>query len=581
MALRRPTLLLLGVAVLVGSAAVRLAGLDWLLPLNVEGDAHIAVQVRLIERDVPKSARLEDWAAYPHLVARLAVWLTAAESEPTTEEGRSLQAHLRRAAWPVLRVRWIVALLGLLAVPATWLLARRSLTPGWSLVAAAFMGTSLLALQFSVQARPHGAAVGLDALAVLACLRLRERGRVLDAALAGLAVAAAVACLQSGIATLLPLAAAQVGLLRERRWRPLTLIVPVACVALSLLAFYPFFFQANQGPVNTHVEVAGNVIEQGKHHVRLSDFNGRGFAILGRDLWEWEPALLLGALAALPILWGTRRTAPRRAPPTDRAVILSFVLPYALAIGLYALSYERFLLPLVPFLCVLATMGLARLGARPVSTAARLATVGPLLVLLLGFPGLVATRLAFARCAPSTFEQAAEWVRRSVSATDDTMLLGRTIQLPLFKSPASEQLDAAQPVDELTWVGFQHLDVPASDRTPAWQMPWTPFVGDDAKAAERAHEEASWLDALPGDLCIVEVLDDATIPQTPASVTTALRSRELLARFSPDACGHAVRLTHLLGPLPDGWMLRGLTGLRASCTGPTIEIYRLRPAAPR
>jgi hypothetical protein len=86
---------------------------------------------------------------------------------------------------------------------------------------------------------------------------------------------------------------------------------------------------------------------------------------------------------------------------------------------------------------------------------------------------------------------------------------------------------------------------------------------------------------LPGDLCIVEVLDDAAIPQTPASVTTALRSRERLARFSPDAWGHSVRVTHLLGPLPDGWILKGVTGLRASCTGPTIEIYRLRPAAPR
>src|SRR5258705_138284 len=81
-------------------------------------------------------------------------------------------------------------------------------------------------------------------MGVLACMRLRRRGGVAEYALAGVSVAAAIACLQSGLATLLPLAAAHVGVVRERgRSRHALLLVPLACVALACIAFYPFLFE--------------------------------------------------------------------------------------------------------------------------------------------------------------------------------------------------------------------------------------------------------------------------------------------------------------------------------------------------
>jgi len=41
--------LLLALVILAGSAALRVTGLDWLLPSIIEQDAHIPVQVRLME----------------------------------------------------------------------------------------------------------------------------------------------------------------------------------------------------------------------------------------------------------------------------------------------------------------------------------------------------------------------------------------------------------------------------------------------------------------------------------------------------------------------------------------------------
>ena len=44
------------------AAALRFPGLDYLLPLVVEPDPHISIQVRLIEEEHPDPNQVEDWA---------------------------------------------------------------------------------------------------------------------------------------------------------------------------------------------------------------------------------------------------------------------------------------------------------------------------------------------------------------------------------------------------------------------------------------------------------------------------------------------------------------------------------------
>jgi 4-amino-4-deoxy-L-arabinose transferase-like glycosyltransferase len=126
----------------------------------------------------------------------------------------TLEEHLDFAGGLDRLVRGIVSVASVLLIPATWLLARRLFTPGWSLFAAALCSLSLLNLQFGQLARPHAFAAPFTVLAVAAAVRLRRRPDLGSYVLCGVAGALAIGALQSGVAVLLPFAVAF--LLRER-----------------------------------------------------------------------------------------------------------------------------------------------------------------------------------------------------------------------------------------------------------------------------------------------------------------------------------------------------------------------------
>jgi hypothetical protein len=419
-------------------------------------------------------------------------------------------------------------------------------------------------------------------------MRLRRRGGTGDYALAGLAVAAAIACLQSGFATLPPLLVAHIGAVRARGpSRHALLALPLACVALAVLAFYPFLLQASAGKDGARLAIEGGVLFLAKHQIFLDLFNGLGFVLLGRALWEWEPALCLGAALGTVGLWlarrGPRADSERRG---DRLVLLSFVLPYALAIGLYQRSYERFLLPLVPFVALLAASGVARLAEALRSAPWRRAAVAPVAVLLLGFPTLVAARLVAARLAPSTLEQAVAWVQEHAQPGRERILLGRTLTLPLFKSHASLVLDAGQRLDRgLGWASYRAAALGEAHPQPAYHLSWFRESDESELQAALAGGPRRWVASLPGEIGLVEVCADERVSLPLTAMTAALReSCERLARLSPDGDpdAHETRLAYqdeAAGAIvPMAWRV-----LRAARCGPVIEVFRLPggPAAPR
>jgi Dolichyl-phosphate-mannose-protein mannosyltransferase len=561
--------------VLAVAAALRFTGIAWLLPGLVEQDAHIPIQVRLMEGAgaADGEARV-DWGVYPHLVARLTHWLTPRDKWTEPAVDADLAAHLARARWPVLRVRLVVALLSLLAVPATWLLARLWLPAAWSLLAAACMATSLLATHFAAQARAHGAAVGLFALAVLACVRLRQRGDARSYLLAGLAVGLVLGCLQSGVAALIPLLVAHVGVARERR-RHRLLLVPLLCLLAAVPAFYPFLLESGAERAG-RLEVDAGVLEVSKHHIFLGMFNGAGFPLMARALRDWEPALAAGVLLA-GALWIAARRRPSAlvAPPGARLVVLSFVLPYALVVGLYQRSYERFLLPLVPFLAVFAAWGAARACELIRRPAARRVAAAALVALLVGLPAVVGVQLMRARLAPSTLDLAAEWLEEH--AGGEAVVISRSLSPPVFRTSSSLALDApVRPDRGLGWLSYQRHAL-AAQPPPAYDLLWMPFTTVESLRQDLARGPRRWVAALPADLCLNEVV---TEPQTSAEltvITAALRdSAEPLARLSPDGelSAYEVKLAYQdesAGDVPPmAWRV-----LRARGCGPVIEVFRI------
>src|SRR5262249_35542732 len=101
-------------------------------------------------------------------------------------------------------------------------------------------------------------------------------------------------------------------------------------------------------------------------------------------------------------------------------------------IGVFGETVDRFLLPLLPFLALLA-------GVVVESVRIKAARV-PIALLVLAFPSYVIARYVAVRDAPDTFELAAAWVREH--AAHEPVLLSPRLQLPLFFDDAS--LDFAQ-----------------------------------------------------------------------------------------------------------------------------------------
>ena len=554
----------LGVAALTLAAlALRLTGIDFGLPVALEQDCKIPLQVERLESGDPHPEQDPEFRWYPLLVARLA---TLGPNRAEAPVGAPLERQLAAAARPHVTVRTTVALLAVLAVPGTFLLARAFLAPGWSLVAAAWVAFSLLGQSFAQQSRPHAPAAALYLVAVLAALRLRRRPSWGSYLCAGVATALALGTLQSAVLLAPALAAAH--LLREgpRRLLDPKLALLLLPIALALPVFYPFL-QVGSGE---------NVLELGGHLIFLEQFNGRGFFALARALVSYEPVLLalavLGALA-LVLPKGRDRSPPSGARRADLAVVLAFALPYLAVFGLYERTYERFALPLVPYLACLAAYAPARLAERRPRAAILLA------LLALALPAYGCARLAWIRSRPHTSERAAHWVAEHVDPADEVLLFPPTLDLPLFRAPeglvAGERTTAE--LAHLPWARYQARHPERPEGARAWRLRWMPL---DAGLGAIAADPDGWLAGLGGEWAVIEVFADNRVHPLGTRIREALRRRATrVARLSPDRRdGYS---EHPLGyqdetSVPAPHLLRRV--LQAQGTGPVIEIYRLSGA---
>ena len=520
---------------ILAAAALRFLGLDFLLPQIVEPDPHIPVQVRLIENEHPDPHSVMDWPKYPLVPAYLTVAFTDPAPLPAIDAG--VEQHLAAASDGVLRVRRVIAWLSLLLVPATFLVGRRFLGSSWALVAAALAATSHLAIHFATQARPHGGAAPWPALTVWACLLLLERASLLRYALIACMGAMAVGTLQSSMALGFPVLVAHIlaekGALSRRH---LKLLVPLAGLGLAVWFGYPFFFDAPP------VEVEGKQLVQGGHKVMLNLFNGKGFGVLGWSVWSWDPALAIGAVLALPVAAVAllRRTLGRSGW-RPLLVVLAYVLPMGLVLGAYARSYERFLLPLIPFLAIWiawAAQQLARVSPR----AAAGLCAGLLLV-----STTVAVRLVQLRLAPNTVELAAEWIADKVPAFDSEagaplVWTSRPTSLPFFNATGvvkKRQINSL--ARALNWASYQRDVIQGAWAGESFNIELMPL--EQMSMLNEMHQQPKrYLERLGDEGFVLnEVFAQGRQHRGVVARTRALRQQfEKLASFHPDGPGSQI-----------------------------------------
>ncbi|MCY2961228.1 MAG: hypothetical protein NTY35_13790 [Planctomycetota bacterium] len=575
--------------------ALRLTGLSFSLPHSWEPDGLVFVrQVEHLERATPDPERDPFYGYYPHLISRL-VTLTP---QPAAAQAETLDDHLRAASSDRLRIRRVIAVLSALIVPGTWILARMFLPRGPALFAAALAAFSMLQIWFAQQSRPHAASAVFALFAVVGAVWLRRRATFDTYVVAFLLAILATCSLQSGFAVLIPLCAAHV--LRERggtRHAHLFFVLGLAALAVCVWIYYPFLFATSQGRDAAALDIQGENMNLSGHKVVLSAFNGGGFPIVLGALWNYEPilTLLLGAAAiALAMRLRERRQGGTRVLPhppagwrervagqADLLVVLSYVVPYTLVIGMYEHTYQRFVIPLLPFAATFAAYGLFALGERLGGNRERLTSLrsaaGLLAVALAGAQAFAAVRLVTIRCAEDTSQRAARWIEAHLDPRRDRLVHSASIDLPLCRTRAA-LLDAPQTFESLfPWVLYQRQI--AADRLPEPTWDLRPLRMSTPEARERiVRDPLDYLRSTGAQYAVIEVFDDA-VRQFAAPIHLALvQGAQRVARFSPMAVepgdDRPMAYQDDYFDTRAVWWWRAITG---RSMGPVIEIYRLGP----
>jgi hypothetical protein len=574
------TALLVMLAVTALAFTLRLSGLDKLLPHIEEADPGLVWQERLMRTGTaPDPVAHKPYLAYPTLLARAVAYIPPPQVAADTPSAQLLEQHLAAASSDFVRVRTMIALLSSLLVPLTWWLARRLLEPVGALTASAFVALSLVHLLFSQQARPHGAHATVALAAVLAQIALLSKPSIARYAIAALLCALAVACLHTGVFTLAPLFVAWWLARRDGRRLPwwLNVAALVPCAA-AVWCFYP------RAP---RMQDQGDTIEWGGHTLKLDKLDGSGFRTVATVLWDYDPALTVLAIVGVALAIARCVSARQfdRGPRDVGVVALAYALPYTLAIGVFGETVDRFLMPLVPYLALLAGYAVQRLVERVApsfaSNTARAAVSTLIAALALAFPGYVVARYVAVRNAPDTFEAAATWVRRNVAPNSTHVLLSPRMVLPLFHD--DEALAFAQR-DKTTstqraWMRYQ-LDhfTPASDASPLppserWKLFVTPTkvgVANDRDAARGVVDAV--LDETRPQYVLFE--DSRYIGNRPGAqvLHDIVRERGTLVETIRGEDADACQLAPIdYQEIPD--LVPRL--IHARCFGPCIEVYRM------
>jgi hypothetical protein len=265
------------------------------------------------------------------------------------------QALLHDPRALILIDRGVVAATGVATVLLVQRLAAIGFGPGAGLLAALLLAVAPLHVRdshFGVTDVPLAA---WACLVLIQALRIEARGSLRDYALGGLFAGLALSTKYSGAALLAPIVAADL-LARAggaaRPWRRLA--VAVALVPAGFVAGTPFAVLAwpefRQGVVAQLLAQAGSDwlgVDLGSgwwHHLRFTLWHGLGPPLLA--------ASLAGGVVAL-------RRAPRPA-----LVLLAFAAPYYLVFGRGPLVFARYMVPLVPLLCVTAAVAVVAAAER-------------------------------------------------------------------------------------------------------------------------------------------------------------------------------------------------------------------------
>jgi hypothetical protein len=249
--------------------------------------------------------------------------------------------------------RALSAAMGVMTVWWVYRICRRWFDETVALVASLFLALSFLHVRDSHFGTVDVTMTALVVLAVLAILQWRDTGRLRHAAAAGVAGGLAASTKYNGLGVWAPFCVALterfVEDLRARSWSYATGRKVQAFVVFGLALALGFFGASPYILIDWHRFVAD--VSGVESHVS----GGHGI-VLGRGWWYYARVVLPAAVGWPIFVAGTVGTIgllTRRF--RDAAVVFAFPISYYLAAGRGYTVFARYIIPILPFLCIAAS----------------------------------------------------------------------------------------------------------------------------------------------------------------------------------------------------------------------------------
>lgn len=301
--------------------------------------------------------------------------------------------------------RLFFAAWGVACVWLTWRLGKRIGGARVGLVAAGLLAVNAVHIHYSQVVRTDVQASVFMLAALLASLSAADKGRLRDYALAGLFVGLGAAT--KWPAALVAVAPLCVALWRQARWRDGVrgLGLFAACAIAALLLASPYLL-LDYPTALRHLTAEGRSMHPG----------ATGDGLLGNLGWYLQGPLLgsLGpvglALSAIGLV-----VLPMRFPRAALAIMPAF-LAVLIATCAQSLRWERWVIPLLPFLALGAAIAIGAIGAalRGRLRAKKLRWFEPAAALLVALPMLLAALADVEARTHDTRQLALAWVRAHV-----------------------------------------------------------------------------------------------------------------------------------------------------------------------
>jgi 4-amino-4-deoxy-L-arabinose transferase-like glycosyltransferase len=393
-------------AILAVALGVRIVGLQYGLPYTTLLDPDEQSIVPRAWKMVHGHGLDPHWFDYPSLVLYAQAPFQAWNDHPS-----------------LLTARIVTVAFGLAAVAATWWLGRRAYGTLAGVVGAAFVAVQTTSVAYS-----HAAVTDVPLEAgVAVALALMVSNRL---AWAGVAAGLATSAKYPAVFLLVPLVVAGWG-----RWRRVGESVGLGVVAFVATSPFVLAHPGKAWDDATRVQRLARDGWLGFEHDSFALFSFSG------ELWHTLGPALLVSVAGIGVAIATRKKAD--------LVLLSFVVVYFVDLLTLGAHFDRYLLPLVPVLGVLA---------------GRLRALVPVTLLLLIVPLTWSIQHDITLTKTDTRVVAARWIERHVppsaglAAESSTPLLKRQI-LPLLLPGPGRPSDPNRDVARLRRQGIRYVVV--------------------------------------------------------------------------------------------------------------------------